>query len=201
MAGTGVSFIVVTLLVSLGLTDAADRVLREFAGPGDVWGARQVRADQLVEALRPAVVLVAVLSLTGVLSLARRTVRPWLCVVPVVVMTAVATLATKQLLRRPDTHDLTMSYGGSYPSGHTACLVVGLGLAVLLVAGRSRWVWPVALAGGVLMGSALLVESAHWASDVLGGGLLGGAVLAVADVTGLSGFAEVRADPSAKETS
>jgi undecaprenyl-diphosphatase len=73
----------------------------------------------------------------------------------------------------------------SFPSGHTVHYVVFFGflwfLAFRLLEPR-RWRWPImALLGGLLLliGPARVYLGAHWTSDVLGGYLLGTALLLV----------------------
>ena len=63
--------------------------------------------------------------------------------------------------------------GGSYPSGHVLMVLLLAGCIVLLVwrtPGLSRgrsW------ASGPVMGWALLVQTAHWLTDVVGAVLMG----------------------------
>jgi undecaprenyl-diphosphatase len=71
----------------------------------------------------------------------------------------------------------------SFPSGHamsgiTTWAVLGVILLVAPVGGRlPRIVGVIALAVGVLMGPSRLVLGVHWPTDILGGWLLGGAVV------------------------
>jgi membrane-associated phospholipid phosphatase len=74
----------------------------------------------------------------------------------------------------------------SFPSGHTVHYVVFLGFLsfLTLVLVRQRLLrWPLLGASGlliVLVGPSRVYLGAHWASDVLGGYLLGGVLLASA---------------------
>jgi membrane-associated phospholipid phosphatase len=85
----------------------------------------------------------------------------------------------KLLLHRPDPHGALSDHGGSFPSGHTVTLVVCAGLVTMMLApAGQRWRWLPTFLVGTLMAIALLVQAAHWFTDVLGGGLVGVAVLA-----------------------
>jgi undecaprenyl-diphosphatase len=71
----------------------------------------------------------------------------------------------------------------AFPSGHamsgiTTWAVLGVILLVAPVGGRlPRVVGVLALAVGLLMGPSRLVLGVHWPTDILGGWLLGGAVV------------------------
>jgi membrane-associated phospholipid phosphatase len=71
----------------------------------------------------------------------------------------------------------------AFPSGHsmsgiTTWVVLGLVLLFAPVGGRlPRVIGVLALAVGVLMGPSRLVLGVHWPTDILGGWLLGGAVV------------------------
>ncbi|QKV91453.1 phosphatase PAP2 family protein [Streptomyces sp. NA02950] len=71
----------------------------------------------------------------------------------------------------------------AFPSGHalTATVACGLVLWVMALHGaRARWRWPVAVAGAVSVigvGLTRLYLGVHWPSDVLGGWLLGAALV------------------------
>jgi membrane-associated phospholipid phosphatase len=171
--------------VHFGLLTTFDSAIRELMRPDDVWGTTQLRADYVVEGLRPAVVISVLAAYTVVVCVVRRSLRPGLFVGVIWLMTAAMTVAVKIAMARPDPHGIVGGHGGSFPSGHTISVVVCLGLAVLVAKPRlGRWIWiPLGLAG-TLMGAALLVQAAHWSTDVLGGGLLAIGVLAAASVSG-----------------
>ena len=59
--------------------------------------------------------------------------------------------------------------GGSFPSGHMVSVLVCLGGALLVVQQRPRW-WEWVLVGLVdlAMGLSLLLQAAHWLTDVVG---------------------------------
>lgn len=80
-------------------------------------------------------------------------------------------------------HRGTLTFGGSYPSGHMmrTVFVYGLGAFVVSRLAPPRWGRPtVAVAAAVvgLMALDRVYLGVHWQSDVVGGLLLGGALLA-----------------------
>ncbi len=174
------SAIVVTLLVISGAVQPVDDRLRQFFRPDDVWGRAQLDADYIVEGLRPTHMLALLVVVTGVACARRRSFQPLLVVGVSGFAAVVLLLGTKVVVARPDPHDYVGI--GAYPSGHTLSIVLAVGLCIVLVAGTRAAGWAVvaALAAGLVMGGALLLQAAHWASDVAGGALI--AVAAVASV-------------------
>jgi membrane-associated phospholipid phosphatase len=172
------AFLVLTACAAWGLFDGLDRRVLAVARPDDAWDLGQVRWGFVVEALRPPVVSMALSVVVVALAVARRSVRPVVVALVAGAVTSTATVLVKFALARPDPH-LTLSSGGSFPSGHTVTVVVGVGLAVHLLRPRApNWVCAIpALVAGSVMGVALVVIGAHWASDVLGGLVLGVAVI------------------------
>jgi membrane-associated phospholipid phosphatase len=185
--------------VVLGLVDGVDRRVFAFVRPHDEWGAGQVSWATVVEGLRPPVVGAALALVAVSVCLVRRSLRS--AVVPVVAgaVGVGVTLLVKIALARPDPHLTGSGHGGSFPSGHTLGVVVCVGLAVqLLRPGAGRWAWAAAAAAGAVMGAALVVIGAHWATDVLGGLLLGLAVVSGATTTG-PGRGEAAGDLSGRD--
>jgi undecaprenyl-diphosphatase len=72
---------------------------------------------------------------------------------------------------------LIVTSGDAFPSGHaiaSAVTAVGLVLAVV-PPGRARWRWEVrAVAFAVVMAMSRVYLRAHWLSDTVAGGMLGG---------------------------
>jgi undecaprenyl-diphosphatase len=135
--------------------------------------------DVIVEGLRPMSTLLLMAGVAAALSLARRSARPLLVATAASLLMVGVTLGAKLLLHRPDPHGALSDHGGSFPSGHTATIVVCAGLVTMLLAPGARWWWWLAtLLLGTLMAAALLVQTAHWVTDVAGGGLVGVTVLA-----------------------
>jgi membrane-associated phospholipid phosphatase len=97
----------------------------------------------------------------------------------------ILTLGTKFALARPDPHATPFGHGGSFPSGHTVSVIVAFGLGVLLLRPGTRCGWILPAFIGCLMCWALVVVAMHWATDVVGGGLLAVAALGSARATGL----------------
>ena len=178
-AGWSAAFVLLTGCVALGVTDGLDLRLFAWARPHDEWAPGQVRWAPVVDALRPPVMATAVAAVAGAVCLVRRTVRPALVPAAAVATAALVTLLVKVALARPDPHGTGTGHGGSFPSGHTVSVVLGVALVVHLLAPRAlRVLWAGAAAAGLFMGTGLVVIGAHWVSDVVGGLLLGFAVLA-----------------------
>ncbi len=183
--GSAGAFITTAVIVHLGLLDSVDSIIREWARPDDVWGTAQLRADYVVEGLRPPVLAILLAAFTVALCVVRRSLRPAIFVGGVWLVAAALTVAAKITVGRPDTHGVVERFGGSFPSGHTISIMVCLGLAVLVAQPRvRRWVWLIPALGGCLMGVCLVVQAAHWSTDVVGGALLATCVLIAASASG-----------------
>jgi len=180
-----------TVSVYLHLLNTFDSMVREWARPHDTWGTAQVDADLVVEGLRPAVLAGLLASFTVVWCLRRHSMRPAAFVAGVSLATVAMTVATKAAVARPDPHGLIGPDGGSFPSGHTIAVMVSLGVVVLAVQpARHRWVWLLPALGGCLIGACLLIQAAHWSTDIAGGALLASAVLALAVASGSSRWSQ-----------
>lgn len=175
-----VGFVLLTILVVVGATRGFDVAIRDLMRPQDQWGERQVAADVVVEGLRPEVLLMVLLVVGATASARSRSWYPFAYLVLLAGGAALPAFVVKVAVARTDPHD-QMSSIGSFPSGHVLfILVIMWGIAAVATADR-RW-WVRLLVGGAtaLMGVALLLQAAHWATDVIGGVLLGTAVLGTA---------------------
>lgn len=174
-------FVLLTALVATGATASADTAIRDTMRPHDVWGRSQVWADVVVEGLRSEVMAALVVIAAAVFSVVRRSWTPLAHGMLLVLASSGAVAAAKLSLSRTDPHHDPSSIG-SFPSGHVMFVLVGLG-GLLIVSGlRTSWLlWAVVGAATVAMGAALLIQGAHWGSDVLGGALLGLLVLGATD--------------------
>jgi membrane-associated phospholipid phosphatase len=140
-----------------------------------------MRADFVVEGLRPIVVAGLLAAFTAACCMRRRSLRPAVFVGVVCLATVALTIAVKIIMGRPDTHGLLGNDGGSFPSGHVIVVMVGVGLAVLIARpGAGWWVLIIAVLAGGFMGICLLLQAAHWLTDLLGGSLLAVLILSVA---------------------
>ena len=176
-AGTG--YAVLTLLVAVGATQSLDDAVRERFRPDDVWGAAQTTTGPLIDALEPRRVFALLAAVALVTSLRRVSWRPLGFAALLAVSASAVTAATKYALHRADPHAEVFG-GGSYPSGHMLADLVCLGGMVLLLWRPAPWwAWLPVVAVEVAMALALLFAAAHWFTDVVGGALLGAAVLLV----------------------
>ncbi len=184
-SASGVALLVLALVVHLGPTQRFDEAFRQWARPDDVWGPLQVRVDVIVEGLRPVLALLLLAVVTAVAALARRSLRPLVVTAAAGLFLVTVTVGIKVLLHRPDPHGALSDHGGSFPSGHTATVVVCAGLATMLLRpGARSWWWLPTLLLGTSMAAALVVQAAHWVTDVIGGGLVGVMVLATVAALG-----------------
>lgn len=172
------AFAVLTLLVEIGATRLVDVAARDFFRPDDVWGPVQIRVDTVVEGLEPARVLPVYAALVTLLAWSRRSWRPMVHALALLAAAGLPALLVKRTMARTDPHG-DLSSIGSFPSGHVLVLLVCLAGAVLLVRQEPRW-WQWALVAMVdlAMAGSLLLQAAHWLTDVVGGALLGVAALA-----------------------
>jgi len=188
LIGIAACYALLTLAVHLRLLDALDLAVRRVYGPVEVWGPFELRADRFTKWFRPEHVAVLLLLLVAALSLLRRSLRPIVVLAVVGVSMMIATLGTKWVMAHAEGNPLPVAHG-SFPSGHTAVIIVAFGLAVLLVRPDTRWGWIIPVVMGCLMGWALVVVAAHPATDVIGACVLGAAVLASARAVGLGQWA------------
>ncbi len=175
---TGLAFVVLAILVEVGATHRLDVAMREFFRPGDVWGGTQIWVDIMVEGLKPTRVLPLAVVCLLLLAVYQRSWRQAAYGLSLIMLASVAALATKVLVSRPDPHH-DMSSVGSFPSGHVLVVLICLGGLLLLVVDRPHW-WewlPVAVIDAA-MAISLLLQAAHWFTDVIGGALLGITALA-----------------------
>jgi membrane-associated phospholipid phosphatase len=181
-------FLVTTLLVWLGATDRLDLVTRDLFRPDDVWGTPQEKLGPIIDALAPPRMFALLGAVTIVALLARRSVRPVLVALALVVPTLVAAGAVKFLVGRADPHAVMSATGGSYPSGHMVALVACLGGCLLVWETRTRWFYWVPIAFlATWMALAMLYGAAHWLTDVVGGAFLAVGTLGLAALASRTG--------------
>lgn len=173
----GLALAVLTTLVASGRLDRVDRwvdrTLPPDHAPGVV-GALQTLGDALANVANPR--LVAPVTVVVALWLARRR-RPSAVrtVIPAVATASAAVIGLKVVLGRPGppgSHAVHLL--GWWPSGHTTTALVCAG--TLAAIGGRRWAWA-AGAWTALIAMTMVWSHLHWASDVVGGALLGGLIL------------------------
>jgi membrane-associated phospholipid phosphatase len=177
----GLLYGVLTLLVALDVTRSLDVWVRDTLRPAGEWGRAQQVLNPVIDGLEPSRVLPVGLVVLLVAVMWRRSLRP-LAVASLILGGAfVVTLLSKGLLGRSDPTGGSTGIAGSYPSGHVLTLVVTCGVcAVVLLGRRPTIVWLVSLGPSLTMAWALLVCSAHWATDAIGALLLGSLAVTVA---------------------
>jgi membrane-associated phospholipid phosphatase len=177
------AFVVVTVLALTGATARLDQRLMHWFRPDDEWGDIQQTLLPIIDALEPRRTFLLLGLVAVAVSVRRWSLRPALFVGLVGGAAVVTTMLAKFAVRSADPRGEMSATGGSYPSGHMVGVIVCLGGCVLVLSRTTRWWQWLPVAGiATAMGAALLFTAAHWPSDVLGGALLGVAVVAFAAV-------------------
>lgn len=170
-----------TALVALGVTDGLDERVRALFRPRDEWGEMQIGVDWIIETFTPVRLLALLGAATVVTTLRRRSWRPVVTIALALAAAAALTAGLKLLVARPDTHGQLTSMWGAYPSGHTVTvLMTGGGLALLRRARPGVFTWVLVGAATTVMSWVLMVQTVHWATDVVGSALVAVLVLSVA---------------------
>jgi len=173
-------FAALTIAVGTGAARGLDERIVEFFRPHGYWGDLQMGVDVIVEGLRPLTVAALIAAYASVAAVLRRSWWPLTCTGLTFFAGSAMALAVKLALARADVSGEIGGVGGSFPSGHVVAVLLAAGCVVRI----GHWARPilawafVGLAGGV-MGWALLVQAAHWFTDVLAAVLLSVAVLVV----------------------
>lgn len=175
------SYVALTWLVATGRTVAVDDATYQVFRPGGVWAGAQGVFGHVIDALQPAV---CGLVLVAVATYSARRQRSWAPLVLVAALTVPAVLVilgTKTVVDRVDPAGGFVPGRGAYPSGHAALVLLCSAGVAMLVERPVRW-WARLVVAGlcVLMALSLLWIGLHWVSDVVGGTLVGLAVLGVA---------------------
>ena len=170
----------------------------EVFRPGGVWGRAQVAFGNVVDGLQPAVCGLVLLVVAGYSARRQRSWAPLALVAALSVPAVVVILGTKAVVDRVDPAGGLVPGRGAYPSGHAAFILLCSAGVAMLVERPVRWPARLVVAAScVLMAVALLFRGSHWVSDVLGGTLVGVAVLALACLLPVEGF---RRPPSGSTT-
>jgi hypothetical protein len=171
-------FAVLTVIVRFGWLDGMDRRLAQLARPDDVWGNRQQVLGRLVNVFDPGSVSLILAVVLAFAAIRARSLRPVVAPAAAGVTGAVLVVLLKGMVGRPDPHG-GISGLGSYPSGHTLTLMLGAGLALLLLWPEPRW-WHLVLPviPGVAMTVGVVITGMHRASDAAGSILLAEALIA-----------------------
>jgi undecaprenyl-diphosphatase len=167
-----------TVAVATGGTDSWDISAREHFRPDFVWGDSQQRANHVVFWLGPEKILTVFVIGCAVVSLWRLTLWPLVQGGVVVAATAGMVLALKFLVDRGDPTGQHTSLGGSFPSGHSAVLLVCVATGAMLISCPTRWwQWGGCLILEGILAVSMLSVGLHWLTDIVGGALVAGVVL------------------------
>lgn len=173
------AYLVVAGFVATGHTTEVDAWVYQRFRPNGAWGHDQNLTGKVVRGLQPRVVVV----LLGAVAVAtagwRRSWRPLVLATVLVGATGAVALVTKLAIARVGTAGALAGGLGSFPSGHAASVIVcGAGAAMVVHARASVWEWLLIIVLAGAQSVSLLYIGLHWVSDVVGGLLLGVAVVA-----------------------
>ena len=188
-AACAAALAVLALAVSAGWTAGLDRPLSRAAVSAALGAPGATGLAQVVEHVTEPVWVYLAGALGAVVCARAGRRREALCALAAGAAASVASPVLKALLGRPRPAleaGLTSAQGGAFPSGHalaSATLVLGA-LVLLLPAARTRAARVRRVAAGGAFVLLVAVDrvwlGAHWPTDVLGGWLLAGALVALA---------------------
>jgi undecaprenyl-diphosphatase len=175
-----VLLIALTAAVASGLTESLDAWAREQFRPDLMWGDDQQRASHVVTWLSPPPMLLMLAIGSAGVCVWRRTLLPLAQSAFAVALTGVLALGLKLLVDREDPKGQHTTIGGSFPSGHSAVLLVCVVTGAMLISCPTRW-WQRAgcLLLEVIIAVAMLYDALHWLTDILAGALVAGVALGV----------------------
>jgi hypothetical protein len=104
-----------TLAVHLGMLDSLDIAVRGVYGPVEVRGPVETRAELVVKGLQPTHLAVPLLLVVAVVSLLRRSLRPFAVLVVVGGLVIFVTLGTKWVMARTEANSMPVGHGSSPP--------------------------------------------------------------------------------------
>lgn len=173
-AGSLLAFIALTLLVLGHVMEPLDLRIRQDLNPSAGYGAPQWRALRVAHWMRPTVLMAVFVALAALAAALRRSLRQFLFACGLVLVTAVCELGLKWVLPRVGSDGGATNSAETFPSGHVLCAVIVPGGLLLMLTARTRWwQWVLVAVLPAVMVVAVMLSVLHWASDVVGGVLLG----------------------------
>lgn len=175
------AYLVLTWLVGTGRTVVVDEAAYQVFRPGGIWAGAQLALGNVVDDLRPAVCGLVLLAVAGYCARRQRSWAPLFLLAALTVPAVLMIFGTKAVVDRVDPAGGFIPGRGAYSSGHSAfILLCSAGVAMLFERPVRWWARLVVAALCILMALSLLWIGLHWLSDILGGTLIGLAVLALA---------------------